>query len=92
MILQAGFTAPEHFLQLGAWLLRGRNKSTQLCRARLITKGLKWRSVVAAVRGGARIFRLGGLILPTKGLKYGFQGTINAKNFRKIALHLPTGG
>ena len=25
----------------------------------------------------------GGLILPTRGLKYGFQGNINAKNLRK---------
>ena len=38
------------------------------------------------------IFRRGGLTLPTKGLKYGFQGTINAKNLRKNAFHLPTGG
>ena len=36
-------------------------------------------------------FSDGGLILPTRGLKYGFQGTINAKNLRKIAFHLPTG-
>ena len=34
----------------------------------------------------------GGLSLPTRGLKYGFQGTINAKNLRKVAFHLPTGG
>ena len=32
-----------------------------------------------------------GLTLPTKGLKYGFQGTINAKNIRKITFHLLTG-
>ena len=32
------------------------------------------------------------LTLPTRGLNYGFQGTINAKNLRKIAFHLPTGG
>ena len=32
-----------------------------------------------------------GLILPTKRLKYGNQGTINAKNLRKrIVFHLPT--
>ena len=31
------------------------------------------------------------LTLPTRGLKYGFQGTINGKNLRKIAFHLPTG-
>ena len=37
------------------------------------------------------IFRRG-LTLPMRGLKYGFQGTINAKNLQKIAFHLPTGG
>ena len=26
------------------------------------------------------------------GLKYGFQGAINAKNLQKIAFHLPMGG
>ena len=36
------------------------------------------------------IFRRGPT-LSTRGLKYGFQGTINAKNLRKIAFHLPTG-
>ena len=43
-------------------------------------------------RGGARNFRTGELTLPTMGLKYGFQGTINARNLQKIAFHLPTGG
>ena len=43
-------------------------------------------------RGGARNFPTGGLTLPTMGLKYGFQSTINAKNLRKIAFHFPTGG
>ena len=49
-------------------------------------------------RVGARNFPTGGLTLPmrgltllTRGLKYGFQGTINAKNLQKIAFHLPTG-
>ena len=37
-------------------------------------------------------FSDGGLTLPIRGLKYGLQGTINAKNLRKIAFHLPTGG
>ena len=37
------------------------------------------------------IFR-GGLTLPTRGLKYGFQGTINAKNLRKNRFHLPMEG
>ena len=45
----------------------------------------------SSTRGGARNFPTGGLNLPTRGLKYGFQGTINAKNLRKIAFHLPTG-
>ena len=42
-------------------------------------------------RGGARNFSYWGLNLPTRGLKYGFHGTINAKNLQKIAFHLPTG-
>ena len=42
-------------------------------------------------RGGARNFSDGGLTLPTRGLKYGFQGTINAKKFGKNRFHLPTG-
>ena len=45
-----------------------------------------------SVRGGARNFPTGGLIPPTRGLKYGFQGTINAKNLRKCRFHFPTGG
>ena len=38
----------------------------------------------ASVHSGVAlgIFRRG-LTLPTKGLKYGFQGTINAENLRK---------
>ena len=36
---------------------------------------------------------LGGLTIPTKELKYGFQGTTNSKNLRKtIVFHFPTGG
>ena len=42
-------------------------------------------------QGGARNFPTGGLTLQTRGLKYGFQGTINARNLRKIAFHFPTG-
>ena len=34
-------------------------------------------------RGGARNFPTWGLTLPTRGPKYGYQGTINAKNLRK---------
>ena len=30
--------------------------------------------------------------IANRGLKYGFQGTINAKNRRKISFHPPTGG
>ena len=37
------------------------------------------------------IFRQGGLTLPMRGLKYGFQGIVNAKNFRQNSFHLPTG-
>ena len=36
-------------------------------------------------------FPTGGLALPTRGLKYGFSGTMNAQNLRKIAFYLPTG-
>ena len=35
------------------------------------------------IRGGARNFPTGGLTLPTKGLKYGFQVIVNAKNLRQ---------
>ena len=42
-------------------------------------------------RGGARNFPTGGLTLPTRWLKYGFQGTINAKNLRKHRV-LPSDG
>ena len=34
-------------------------------------------------QGWRQEFSDGGLTLPTKVLKYGFQGTINAKNLRK---------
>ena len=44
------------------------------------------------VRGGARSFPTRGLTLPTRGLTYGSQGTINAKDLRKITFHLSTGG
>ena len=32
------------------------------------------------------------LIIPTRGLHHGFQGTIKAKKCRKIVFHLPKGG
>ena len=37
-------------------------------------------------QGWRQEFSYGGLTLPTRGLKYGFQGTINAKNLRKKLL------
>ena len=43
-------------------------------------------------RGSARNFPTGGLTLPTRGLKYGFQGTINAKNLRKSHVSPSDGG
>ena len=43
-------------------------------------------------RGGAKSFPTGGLTLPTRGLKYGFQGTINAKNLRKNRFSPSHGG
>ena len=36
-------------------------------------------------RGSARNFPTRGLNLPTKGLKYGFQGIVNAKNLRQTS-------
>ena len=42
-------------------------------------------------RGGARNFPTG-TDSSDEGLKYGFQGTINAKNLQKIAFYLPKGG
>ena len=47
--------------------------------------------IVLKIRDGARNFPTRWLTLPIEGLKYGFQGTINAKNLRKMAFHLPTG-
>ena len=32
---------------------------------------------ISLLRGGARNFPMGGLTLPTRGLKYGFQSTIH---------------
>ena len=43
-------------------------------------------------RGGTRNFLTGGLTLSARGLKYGFQGIVNAKNSDKIVFHLPMGG
>ena len=56
--------------------------------------GRKLRKVVGGVqaRGGIKNCPTGGLTLPTWGLKYSFQGTINAKNVRKCGFHLLMGG
>ena len=43
-------------------------------------------------RGGARNFPSEGLTLPTRVLKYGFLGTINAKNLRKNRVSPSDGG
>ena len=51
----------------------------------------RWR-YSAVNQGWRQEISNGGLTLPTRGLEYGFQGTINAKNLRKISFHLPTGG
>ena len=43
-------------------------------------------------RGGARNFPTGGLTRPTRGLKYGFQGIVNAKNLRQNSFSPSYGG
>ena len=43
-------------------------------------------SFCTCIRGDARNSQTGMLINPTQGLKYGFQGAINAKNLRNIVL------
>ena len=43
-------------------------------------------------QGWRQEFSDGGLTLPTRGLKYGFQGTINAKNLRKNCASPSDGG
>ena len=47
---------------------------------------------VTGARGGTRNFPTGGLTLPTRGLKYGFQGTVNAKILRKNRFSPSDGG
>ena len=42
--------------------------------------------------GGARNFPTGGLTLPTRGLKYGFKGSVNAKNLRQNSFSPSEGG
>ena len=48
--------------------------------------------MVPQSRGGARNFPTGRLTLPTRGLKYGFQRTINAKHLRKSRFSPSDGG
>ena len=43
-------------------------------------------------QGWRQEFSDGGLTRPTRGLKYGFQGTINVKNLRKSRLSPSDGG
>ena len=43
-------------------------------------------------QGWRQEFSDGELTLPTRGLKYGFQGTINAKNLRKNRVSPSDGG
>ena len=43
-------------------------------------------------QGWRQEFSDGGLIRPTRGLKYSFQGTINAKNLRKNCFPPSDGG
>ena len=50
-----------------------------------INPGVCW------IQGWRQEFSDGGLTLPTRGLKHGFQGTINAKNLRKNRLSLSDG-
>ena len=49
-------------------------------------------SVAPQSRGGARNFPTGRLTLLTRGLKYGFQRTINTKNLRKSRFSPCEGG
>ena len=48
--------------------------------------------MVRSARGGARNFPTGGLTLPTRRLKYDFQGIVNAKNLRQNSLSPSDGG
>ena len=45
-----------------------------------------------AGQGWRQDFLTGGLTLPTRGLKYGFQGALNAKNLRKNRFSFSDGG
>ena len=53
---------------------------------------LSYTKLLAEIRGGTRNFPTGGLTLPIRGLKYDFQGTINAKNLRKNRVSPSDGG
>ena len=43
-------------------------------------------------RGGSRNFPTGGLTLPTRGLKYGFQAMVNAKSLQQNSFSPSDGG
>ena len=48
-------------------------------------------AVVSEIQGWRQEFSNRGLTLPKRGLKYGFQCILNAKNLRKIVFHRPKG-
>ena len=50
------------------------------------------RKGVAPNKGGARNFPTGGLTIPTRGLKYGFQSIVNAKHLRQTSFSPSDGG
>ena len=65
----------------------------QICKIEVSTdQNLLYMGDLSVQTGAAPGMFRRGLILPTRGLKYGFQGTTYAKNLRKIVFHLPTGG
>ena len=77
----------KHFLQNNCFFIY---QSTRLLGARTVHISVAegWQSGCSPSfghRGGARNF-------PTRGLKYGFQGTIIAKNLRKNRFSPPDGG
>ena len=65
------------FLIVLYWLSNYYFYSVQSWVAKKITQ------IITSLQGWRQEFSDGGLTLPTRGLKYGFYGTINAKNLRK---------
>ena len=59
---------------------------------RLISYALALINFRTFEQGWCQEFSDGGLTLPMRGLKYGFQGTINAKNIRKNRFSSSEGG